>query len=124
MPHKCFLVEPVGLFIVEASVSWPGCVKTPWGDGQHHATCEVMRGTETEAERASLQSWEPFRAICEHCGADTGMLKPQSTSSGSFWKRLDTSEIKRRISEFGVGAMWLADWYKRSSTPSGERVHF
>lgn len=126
MPYKCFMVEPTSTFIVEASVSWPGCMKTPWGDGQHHATREVMRGTEKEAERASesLERWEPFRAICEYCGADTGMLKPQSMSLGSFWKRADTGEIKRRIGEFGIGAMWLADWYRRSSTPAGERALF
>jgi len=126
MPYKCFMVEPTGLHIVEASVSWPGCLKSPWKDGQHSATREVMRGTEGEVEASANDSarWEPFDAICEHCGAGTGLLRPQTIGSGSFWKRVDTGEVKRRISEFGVGAMWFATWYDMRPTTPGEKPKF
>jgi hypothetical protein len=121
------MVEPTGLFIVEASISWPGCVKDPWKGGKHRATREVMRGSKTETDKCSGPGAEwraPFLAICEFCGANGGDLAPNCSSSGSFWKRIDTGEIKRRIGEFGIGAMWFADWYQRGSTPPGEVVRF
>jgi hypothetical protein len=126
MPYKCFMVEPTGLYVVEASVSWPGCAKTPWKDGSHYATREVMQGTKAEAEAADVAeaARTPFAAICEYCGTATGLLRPQSTGSGCFWKRAGTEEIKRRISDFGVGAMWLVTWYNRTDGSNGERVRY
>jgi len=61
---------------------------------------------------------------CEYCGANGGLRRPDSSGSGSFWQRLDSGEIKRRISDFGVGAMWFATWYRREPTPAGEVARF
>jgi hypothetical protein len=125
MPYKCFLIEPTDTVLLEASVSWPGCAKSPWGDATHRASREVLRGTRAEVDSVPLsESWEPFSAVCEWCGAATGLLRPQSTSSGSFWRRVDTGEVKRRIADFGIGAMWFATWYERGDTPPGQVVQY
>lgn len=126
MPYKCFMVEPAGLYIVEASLSWPGCGKNPWISGKHSATREVMRGTQEEIAKAreSSDAWKPFDAACEYCGAISGLLRPQSIGEGCFWKRADTGEIKRRISDFGVGAMWFGTWCNLTDGSDGERVRY
>lgn len=31
---------------------------------------------------------------------------------GPYWRRADTGEVQKHIADFGVGAMWRADWYK------------
>lgn len=126
MPFKCFMVEPTGLYLVEASASWPGCEKTPWKDGSHYAVREVMQGSKAQAQACSAtrEAWVPFAAVCECCGASTGVLRPQSTSEGAFWKRADTGETKRRIADFGIGAMWFADWYPLAKVAPGEVARF
>jgi hypothetical protein len=119
------MVEPTGLFCIEATVSWPGCEKTPYKDGQHSARREVMRGTEAETGLClASERFAPFAAVCEYCGNGTGLLRPQGISEGSFWKRADTGEAKRRIGEFGIGAMWFAAWDKREPTPAGQVVQY
>lgn len=113
MPYKCFLVESSGIHVLEASIDWPGCAKTPWPDGRHRATREVVRGTEAEARLASRPDRrDEFEGPCEFCGIASPLLAPNVINEGLLWRRADTGATERRISNFGVGAMWLADWYR------------
>jgi len=106
-------------------VSWPGCAKTPWKDGQHGAMREVLRGTEQEVELVpASERRASFEAVCEWCGAATGMLQPQTIISGCLWRRVDTGEVKRRARDFGIGAMYFADWFNLGDPPAGEVVRF
>jgi hypothetical protein len=46
------------------------------------------------------------------------------TRGGHIWRRVDTGEIQKRIHDFGVGAMWRADWYWTERTnDAGQKIY-
>ena len=44
------------------------------------------------------------------------------SSSGPYWKRTDTGEVKEDQTDFPVGAMWWAPWYDALYEPTLEHV--
>ena len=125
MPYKCFLVESTGIHILEASFDWLGCTKTPFKDGKHHTAREVVRGTEAEVEQApAAQRYESFEGPCEWCGVASPCMSPSVIGTGGLWRRADTGEVKRRIHDFGVGAMYEATWFSLGDPRPGEVVRF
>ena len=112
MPIRCFLLTPTD--IVEQTV-WAYSKGCPGSTGQHVA--EVVVATLALPVDQPLPSvkfeWphgQPM--ICHYCNQEfAGSV--ESTGSGRHWIRADTGEVKRRISDFGPGAMWYAYWYDK-----------
>lgn len=107
---KCFLIEPTGTVVLEATATWPTCEKNPFGDN-HFGSFVVFQGPKHYAPTENLVG-KSFHFICRHCGADGGLRPADSSASGCYWRRTDTGDIERNISGFGVGAMWFADWFQ------------
>ena len=125
MPFPCFLIEPSVMRVVEVSASAPGCPVGWNGDGQHMFEAEIFSGPEEEAKRFyedRSSVWNKFSGVCRYCGKVGPELSPSSSGLGALWRRVDTGEIKRRISDFPVGAMWCASWlYSETRKGAGGR---
>ena len=113
---KCFLIEQTDVRRVTASTTWGTCPKDPWaayGKPEHRAQIIRFEGPAQQArERYEDKDlvWTPFHAVCNYCGEDGGIQATTSTGMHSIWRRADTGETRDRPDDFGVGAMYYADW--------------
>ena len=125
---QCFLVEQTGARKITSSTAWGTCAKDPWaayGKPQHRATVTTFEGSKEDADRAyndRERRWEPFHAVCKHCGEDGGVRMPESTGMHPMWVRRDTGEIKDHVRDFGVGALYYADWEHSDRTDTEGRL--
>lgn len=120
---KTFMVKESGDAWIERTASWGKCTKNPWGE-QHRAEVVTFEGPEVEADaiyKDQSKTWLPLHAICNHCGEDGGILKPDSTGMGSVWIREDTGERHHHAREFGAGAMYYANWMRYTDAEGKER---
>jgi hypothetical protein len=114
-PIKCFLLAETK--IVEKTIQAYGG-DCPKGLG-HRCTSVVERGElpvdqKLEIDYRLYPTWpKDVPMVCEDCGIDmsSGVVFSLSWGAGRLWSRVDTGEIKRRIQDFGVGAMWRSSWY-------------
>lgn len=115
MAFRCFWIEPVGR--AEQSV---GVFCSQCGDYTHRELGEVRYATYEDYDGLTWEQME-WPTHCGACGHEFDLNGEDHRSSGL--KPIYRSEDGRegQIRDFGVGAMWDADWYTRKG-PDGRAL--
>jgi hypothetical protein len=112
MPYKCFLIEETEEVVHEVIVCEDG---TCPNFSCHRADAVIGKATIPLGEEYPPVPRFTLDQVPTHCacGFEFSLAKRKyaGTGSGRMWRRVDTGEVQRRISDFPIGAMWRADWY-------------
>lgn len=121
MGYRCFMIQPADESVIEVSASIEGCAKGAF-EGKHLFEAEIFRGSSLEVEarwKTDDRYGSEFMGVCRYCGERRAVYANGATA-GSLWLRPDTGEMLRRVADFPIGAMWLADWYKSEERKSAD----
>ena len=124
MPYKCFLIEETNEVAHEVIVCEDGSCPN---FSCHRADAVIGKATVPLGEKYPPVPQFTLDQVPTHCacGFEFSLAKRRyaGTGTGRMWRRVDTGETQRRISDFPIGAMWRADWYTGGKIVDGKQLY-